>query len=196
MYICLSVEFVEYANQRGVMVLPEVDGPAHVASGFQWGKDAGVGNLIVCDNPNGDFGSEWSKSALEPATGQWNLANQYIYTLLEDMYADVSRSIGKYSNRFHIGGDEIIVGSDSTSIACYNHTVKGREILEYLEESGYSRDDSESFYQLWINYTHIVSDLVVRAYETNSTSNADNVHSIQKLHIWGGADDSDSVNGM
>ena len=39
---------VEYAQERGVRLLPELDMPAHVGYGWQWGADAGLGNLTVC----------------------------------------------------------------------------------------------------------------------------------------------------
>ena len=41
-------ELVRYARQRGVRLLPELDAPAHVGYGWQWGEKAGLGTLAVC----------------------------------------------------------------------------------------------------------------------------------------------------
>lgn len=40
----------EYARIRGVRLLPELDAPAHVGNGWQWGEKEGLGNLAVCVN--------------------------------------------------------------------------------------------------------------------------------------------------
>ena len=41
-------ELVEYGRIRGIRVLPELDAPAHVAHGWQWGPQENLGNLAVC----------------------------------------------------------------------------------------------------------------------------------------------------
>lgn len=43
-------DLVKYARVRGVRLLPELDAPAHVGNGWQWGEKAGYGNLAVCVN--------------------------------------------------------------------------------------------------------------------------------------------------
>ena len=43
-------ELVEYGRQRGIRVLPELDSPAHVGNGWQWGPEYGLGDLAVCVN--------------------------------------------------------------------------------------------------------------------------------------------------
>ena len=177
---------MNYANTYGIMILPEVDGPAHVASGFEWGSDAGLGDLVVCDDPNGVQGAAWLDSGLGPPTGQLNLGNPNIYPILSDIYEELTVAFPN-SNYFHIGGDEIIVGNDSSSISCYNNTNKAVDIINYLQVNGYDRNDQESFYQLWQNYTKKVSELVINAYESNNDANK-----INKLHIWGGSGDDSS----
>ena len=42
------LELVQYGRQRGVRLLPEMDAPAHVGYGWQWGEKAGLGRLAVC----------------------------------------------------------------------------------------------------------------------------------------------------
>jgi hypothetical protein len=41
---------VEYARLRGVRVLPELDAPAHVGNGWQFGEREGMGRLALCVN--------------------------------------------------------------------------------------------------------------------------------------------------
>ena len=49
-------ELVQYGRQRGVRLLPELDAPAHVGYGWQWGEQAGLGRLAVCV---GEVGGGW-----------------------------------------------------------------------------------------------------------------------------------------
>lgn len=163
----------------GVMILPEVDGPAHVGAGFEWGKDAGLGELVVCQDSNGSQ-KKWINSALEPASGQVNLVNENFYKVMGDVYDEIAE-IFSLSDYFHIGGDEIVVGSDEADVSCYNHTEKAVDILAYLESAGYDRRDQESFYALWQNYTYRVASVVEKAFDRQSRPT-------KKLHIWGGGD--------
>jgi hypothetical protein len=43
-------DIVEYARVRGVRVLPELDAPAHVGNGWQFGEREGMGRLALCVN--------------------------------------------------------------------------------------------------------------------------------------------------
>jgi hypothetical protein len=43
-------EIVEYAQLRGVRVMPELDAPAHVGNGWQFGEMEGMGRLALCVN--------------------------------------------------------------------------------------------------------------------------------------------------
>ncbi len=43
-------DIVEYARVRGVRVLPELDAPAHVGNGWQFGEKEGMGRLALCVN--------------------------------------------------------------------------------------------------------------------------------------------------
>ena len=104
------------------MILPEIDGPAHTSAGFEWGREAGLGDLIVCQDPSGSQ-KTWTNSALEPASGQVNLANENFYAVIEDVYNEIA-DMFSFSEYFHVGGDEIIVGSDETDISCYNSSSK------------------------------------------------------------------------
>lgn len=96
---------------------------------------------------------------------------------------------------FHIGGDEILVGSDEAWASCYNGTEKAKEILEYLSVNGFDRADQESFYGLWQNYTRRVANLATRAFSNHTRNVGVGLRrGLEKIHIWGGAgEDSTGV---
>ena len=101
------------------------------------------------------------------------------WEVLGDVYRDVAGMF--QSDVFHLGGDEVIVGDDTTWAACWNstsqalvplkkqnpsplpltlpangpdcHWGKAGPILAALEEQGLSRSDPESFYRIWANFT-------------------------------------------
>lgn len=68
---------VEYARQRGVMVLPEFDAPAHVSFGWNWGVEHQESKLVLCQQ------KEWADRdgslAAEPPSGQLNPTNPEVY---------------------------------------------------------------------------------------------------------------------
>ena len=39
---------VPYATIRGVKIIKELDGPAHVDSGWDWGPKYGMGDFVLC----------------------------------------------------------------------------------------------------------------------------------------------------
>ena len=79
----------------------------------------------------------------------------------------------------HIGGDEVIIGSDESWAACYNSSTLGAPILELLQEKGLSRDDPNSFYLLWENFTTTAGKMVTDSFAEVQVP-------LSKLHIWGG----------
>lgn len=196
---CSTVEIERYANSFGVMVLPEIDGPAHVASGFEWGAEMPeVGPLVLCTDEDGSRGADWLTSGLGPPTGQLNLANENVYRVMDDVYSELMRVAFPMTSYFHVGGDEIIVGTDDTDIVCYNSTTKAAPIIDMLASLGLDRNDRETFYALWQNYTYKVSDLVAKAFDQPSSSSSSVATAVsrvlKKLFIWGGA--GDDATGM
>lgn len=63
------------------MIIPEIDTPAHVAAGWQWGPSAGLGDLVLCADFDGTRGSKWTTDSLEPPSGQLNIANDVIINI-------------------------------------------------------------------------------------------------------------------
>eukprot|EP01033_Poteriospumella_lacustris_P003910 gene3910-2776_t len=186
-------DLVEFANGYGIMLIPEIDAPAHMGAGWQWGsKQAGFADdLVVCYDAYAHGGAKaWELHALEPPGGQLNLANPASLKVLKDIYSDVLDQFA-YPTVFHLGGDEVIVGSDTSPHSCYNNTLLAPGILSYLEENGLSRDDQQSFYQLWGNFTLKATSMVHELYKAHDKASSETAGH-RKLHIWGGGgDDSD-----
>ena len=203
-------EFVSFAHSHGVMLLPEIDMPSHVSAGWQWGPEAGLGEFALCTDPDGTHGEQFLTDSLEPPSGQLNLANENVYPVLQGIYREVVALF--QSDYFHLGGDEVIVGSDEAWAACYNSTELGKPILAYIEELGLSRGDESTFYALWDNFTMRATAMVQQVYaeanvgadkgeggalktgkaEVNNkmhsqASKAARSQSLNKIHIWGGA---------
>lgn len=80
----------------------EIDSPAHAGYGWQWGKDAGLGNMVIC------LGNRpWEDYCLQPPCGQLNPLNNHTYTWLGKIYKDLV-SVFPKGEAFHMGGDEVV----------------------------------------------------------------------------------------
>ncbi|XP_076265275.1 beta-hexosaminidase 2 [Rhynchophorus ferrugineus] len=126
------LDLIRFAKIRGVRIIPEIDGPAHVGNGWQWGPEVGLGNLVVCQNKQ-----PWRSYCIQPPCGQLNPANQNIYEVLKNIYNDIV-DLWKNLEAFHMGGDEVY-------IPCWNSSS---EILKYI---GNSRTE-ERFLDLWAEF--------------------------------------------
>lgn len=178
-------ELVQFAHSYGVMILPEIDMPAHVSAGWQWGTDSGFGEFVLCADPDGTHSTQFLTDALEPPSGQLNIVNENVYPILRDVYQEVIELF--QSDIFHLGGDEVIVGSDEAWASCYNSTALAQPILEYIDHLGLSRDERSTFFALWDNFTMRATGLVHDIYANPSDRTTSPTQSLQKLHIWGGA---------
>lgn len=125
-------QLVHYAKVRGVKIIPEFDAPAHVGSGWEWGERDGMGQLALCVNKE-----PWTTYCVEPPCGILNPANDNIYSVLNDIYSDMSELFE--SDVFHMGGDEV-------DFSCWNETA---EILNWLEKRGRPNQSKEDFLYLW-----------------------------------------------
>ncbi|XP_050689122.1 chitooligosaccharidolytic beta-N-acetylglucosaminidase-like isoform X1 [Eriocheir sinensis] len=124
---------VQYAHVRGVRLLPEVDTPAHVGSGWQWAeKEEGLGRLAVCVNQE-----PWQEFCVEPPCGQLNLANPAIYDVLGHIYRELI-DIFAPVDIFHYGGDEV-------NLKCWNTT---EEIVTWMTANGHGLD-ADAYYRQW-----------------------------------------------
>merc|ERR1719309_396548 len=75
-------EIVEYANLRGISVVPEMSAPGRSSAGWQWGNKEGKGELVLCNQQP----ETWFNYGKEPPSGQMNIVNPEM---------------------FHMGGDDV-----------------------------------------------------------------------------------------
>ena len=100
-------DIVAYATVHGVRVVPELDVPAHTWAGWEWGPDAGLGELVLCGS--GWIRGrkvDWATKAMEPPAGQLNVVNEHVYHILSDLYEDLVEMFGG-PDIMHLGGDEV-----------------------------------------------------------------------------------------
>ena len=156
-----------YARQRGVLLLPEFDGPSHASYGWQFGTDALLGELVNC------FGLNWEDEsgtlAPEPPTGQLNPVNENVYKvsvilklllffyfyvflfqILEELLKDYVEAFTPMHSKdplslFHLGGDEV-------NFKCWN---KDQKIKDWIRAQGMEYDlifNNEGYLYLWSVY--------------------------------------------
>lgn len=136
-------ELVQYAMERGIQVLPELDAPAHVGAGWE----AVQANLTTCV-----YKEPWAQWCVQPPCGQLNPAVQELYPLLETMYSDWLEAFSPAM--FHIGQDEIHFG-------CWNST---ESIVKWLEQEGKGRQE-EDFMFLWSDFLSKSTEALANAAE-------------------------------
>ncbi|XP_055379394.1 probable beta-hexosaminidase fdl isoform X2 [Condylostylus longicornis] len=94
-------EIVEFAQVRGIQIIPEIDAPAHAGNGWEWGPKKGLGELSLCINQQ-----PWSFYCGEPPCGQLNPKNNNTYLILQKLYEELLNLTGP-TDYFHLGGDEV-----------------------------------------------------------------------------------------
>ena len=153
---------------HGVRVVPEIDQPAHARQGWQWGKEAGLGELVVCDNNYTTY-----RSAVEPPPGQLNPTNPNVHVVLSEIYSELVKNFG--GSLYHLGGDEVAVEN------CWNNSEYAAPVTEWITEHGFSRSDKMTFYDLWANFTKKSMENVQQAYKAQNKP-------LEKIMQWAGAD--------
>ncbi|KAF2278359.1 uncharacterized protein EI97DRAFT_251361 [Westerdykella ornata] len=123
---------IQYAAERGIRVIPEIDMPGHASSGWaQVDKD-----ILACED------SWWSNdnwalhTAVEPNPGQLDILNNKTYEVTGKVYKEVAKLFP--DSWFHIGGDELHTN-------CYNFSSLARDFFN----SGKSMGD---LYQYWVDH--------------------------------------------
>lgn len=123
---------VQYAHDRGVEVVLEIDSPAHASLGWQdWPKELGLGNLAVCINKQ-----PWREFCIQPPCGQLNPVNPNVSVIMQEIYQTLAKT--GFSGPFHMGGDEVHIG-------CWNSTA---EIVDAMKARCLPRT-KQGFLQLW-----------------------------------------------
>ncbi|XP_021697275.1 probable beta-hexosaminidase fdl isoform X2 [Aedes aegypti] len=94
-------DIVQFARERGIQVIPEIDAPAHAGNGWDWGPKHNLGDLSLCINQQ-----PWSYYCGEPPCGQLNPKNNNTYLILQKLYEELLDLTGPL-DYFHLGGDEV-----------------------------------------------------------------------------------------
>ena len=124
------LDIVDYAAERGIMVIPELDAPAHVGAGWQAVDEA----FTVCVEAE-----PWEQFCVEPPCGQLNPAAPGMFDVLETIHKEF---LGLFKpSVLHMGGDEVHFG-------CWNSSAM---IVQWLEERGRGRME-EDFMYIWDYY--------------------------------------------
>ena len=129
-------DLVSYATERGVVVIPELDAPAHVGAGWEAVDES----LTVCRNKE-----PWHHWCVQPPCGQLNPAIPAMYDVLQTIHREILDMFNPVKNMntratYHMGGDEVHFG-------CWNSSDS---IVEWLNNEGKERNE-EGFMYLW-NY--------------------------------------------
>ncbi|KAI8878124.1 glycoside hydrolase family 20 protein [Backusella circina FSU 941] len=92
---------IQYANNRGVRVIPEIDMPAHTGS---WGE--AYKNITTCTGMHYlDYTNDWeNRFAGEPGTGQLNPVNNQTYEIVGKVIREMNELFP--DSWYHGGGDE------------------------------------------------------------------------------------------
>ena len=160
---------------HGVRVVPEIDQPGHARQGWQWGKEAGLGELVVCNEP----GLSWTTTGVEPPPGQMNPTNPNVHVVLGEIYTELVKNFG--GSLYHLGGDEVIVGNGVSGPSCWNDSSKAKAVTDWIADHGYDRSDPQTFYGLWANFTKKSMASVQQTYKTQNKQ-------LEKIMQWAGAD--------
>jgi len=125
-------DVVEYANLRGINVVPEMGGPAHSAAGWEFAEREGQDRLALCT----DRTQPWFEQSKEPPAGQLNPINPKLYQVLGELYNDLMDYFDP--EMVHMGGDDV-------SFRCWQNSA---EIQQYLAENG-RESNSREYFELW-----------------------------------------------
>ncbi|ODN03290.1 Chitooligosaccharidolytic beta-N-acetylglucosaminidase [Orchesella cincta] len=143
---------VSYANQRGVKIIPELDQPAHSGFGYQWGPEAGKGDLVVCVDSE-----PWYDFCVQPPCGQLNIVNPEVETVIGEIFKDMVDMFGA-RDIFHMGGDEV-------DFRCYKSIP---EIVAYMTANNYSQE-TEDYFNLWGRFQEIARKKLTEATGDDNT---------------------------
>jgi len=156
-------DIVQYGTSLGIRVIPEIDIPAHAWAGWEWGPEEGKGDLVMCGT-DATTETAWDSHALEPPSGQLNIANPEVLPLLGSVYHDMVKAFGA-PDLFHLGGDEVIVGSPDMWGSCYN--MSGSPVAQHIVDNGGDLSDPHEFYKLIVNFTKDATKELDAAYTKN-----------------------------
>ena len=128
------IDITEYAKNRSVIVMIEIDTPAHT---YSWGVSHP--DLMACT----DIGSQSHSSCQEPPCGSLDITDDtklpQIQKLVKEVFDDVIKATSQ--NYVHIGGDELKKGCvpDCKPVNNCNIQTKFEEYVKNLTDSLHSK---------------------------------------------------------
>ncbi|CAO3664780.1 unnamed protein product [Rhizopus stolonifer] len=125
-------QIIQYANERGVRVVVEVDMPAHTGSIGESHPE-----FMTCRD------KFWADFAAEPPAGQLNPIHEGAFDLVKDIVAESTAVFP--DTLFHTGGDEI-------NGNCW---LADESVRKHLEDTGMTTN------QLWFQWTNKLLDFVI-----------------------------------
>lgn len=134
-------EVVDYATARGIMVIPELDAPAHVGNGWQAVDES----FVVCLEKE-----PWEEFCVEPPCGQLNPAAPGMYDILETIHKEFLEMFSP--SILHMGGDEVHFG-------CWNSSEM---IVQWLQERGRGTEEDD-FMFMWNFFQQESLNRVIKA---------------------------------
>ena len=117
-------EVIEFASNRAIRVIPELDVPGHT---FSWGLSTG---LVVCPNKQ-----PWSRYCAEPPCGQLDITRNATYSFLEGLLSEQAAIF--LDSYFHLGSDEV-------NEHCY---LEDDGVSKFLKDRKWTVDNLLQFFQ-------------------------------------------------
>lgn len=100
----LLIGLIEYAHERGIRTILEIDAPSHTNEGWNY-ADNETHKLIICGEN-------------DVSNGHLNPDNKEVFEVVKNVYRDLL-NMGTDNEIFHIGNDEV-------NTQCYSQTERAR----------------------------------------------------------------------
>jgi len=160
---------VKYAQERGVRVMPEFDGPGHM---YSWGT--GYPDLLpegYQDNPNCD-----SSCPVNPCDVPVDPSSPTIFPLLDALMGEMTGKNGIFMDQFlHQGGDEV-------QYACWNQSARINNFMKQNDLTSY-----DQLYEYFITKAHEIATDYNRSpvnWEEVFNHFGKNLSSDTIIHVW------------
>jgi len=179
-------DIVNYASDRGIVVIPELDAPGNLGAGWQ----AVDPDFTLCVERD-----PWDHWCTVPPCGQLNPVVDGMYDVLENIYSELAEMFG--SDYFHMGGNEV-------NFVCWDSS---QQIQTWLSDHGLGVEEWD-FVKLWhyfLDEAHTrldkASNSTPHVYLWNSKLTEprylDQLDSRFAVQLWSNAwESSDSINSQ
>jgi hexosaminidase len=121
------LELIDFARDRGVRLVPEVDMPGHSRAGWRQVDP----RIVTCGETFWNGNGTACGTAVEPGPGQLDILNNNTYNVVKNVYDELSNIFP--DNVFHAGMDELNEGcykvGNDTNAFLESHTLN--ELAQY-----------------------------------------------------------------